>query len=327
MTAIILLLAVFVAGQFALAFLLWLGAGWANVAERSYWKCLLATLLLSAAEFAIAYAVPTLPPGLDRHAYALAVVSLLAGAVVSGFIVSAVLRTSFRRAILAWLPTLVWIPIGFVGVFYIVRPFVAEAFVVPTNAMAPTLLGPHRLGTCSACAGALVLPHDPDRPFEDAAELGICQDCLQIESGSPTTAAVGEPDRFICEKLLTPRRWDLVVFRSPNDPDIKLVKRLVGLPGEQVVIKEGAVWIDGERQRPPDDIAGLQFTAEFDAPFGVPLGSPDRPAQLGKDEYFVIGDNSRRSSDSRDWGPLPEENIEGVATLIYWPVSRWRVLR
>jgi signal peptidase I len=99
----------------------------------------------------------------------------------------------------------------------------------------------------------------------------------------------------------------------------------VGLPGEKVQIKEKAVWINGVKAEPPADIAAIEYLPSPDR-FGEPEEG-GREWTLGPDEYFVLGDFTTRSSDSRDWGPVPRENIEAVATLIYWPPARWRVLR
>jgi hypothetical protein len=112
--------------------------------------------------------------------------------------------------------------------------------------------------------------------------------------------------------------------------------RLVGLPGEELFIKDGAIWIDGTRLNPPAEIAPLQFTDARERSVGETWGSPERPAKLGADEYFVLGDFALRSSDSRVWTyetdghppyAVPRSYIEGVVTLIYWPPGRWRVFR
>jgi len=138
-------------------------------------------------------------------------------------------------------------------------------------------------------------------------------------------------DRFLVNKLMTPRRWDLVTFNSLQDPSVKYVKRLIGLPGEEVVIKEGMIWIDGTKMEPPEEISKLTYLASAEA-----WGSVERPAQLGDDEFYLLGDFTERSADSRNWienapghraGAIPRSYIQGVATVIYWPPSRWRVLR
>jgi signal peptidase I len=147
---------------------------------------------------------------------------------------------------------------------------------------------------------------------------------------------VEPPDRVAVNKLLAPRRWDIIAFRWPQDPSYEYTKRVVGLPGEEVVIKEGGIWINGTRAEPPAQIASLRFTPGPDGlPEGI-SGSEKHPARLGMDEYFVVGDFALASSDSRVWRQgapghppfaVPRGYIEGVVGLIYWPPARWRLFR
>jgi signal peptidase I len=114
-------------------------------------------------------------------------------------------------------------------------------------------------------------------------------------------------DRILVAKFLTPQRWDLVVFQYPENPSLVYVDRLVGMPGEEILVRDGSVW-----------------------------GSAERPALLGDDEYFVLGDFSAQSNDSRMWKKgaaghnpfaVPESHLIGVVTHIYWPLDRWRIFR
>jgi signal peptidase I len=87
----------------------------------------------------------------------------------------------------------------------------------------------------------------------------------------------------------SPRRFETVVLRSPDDPELLCVKRVVGLPGEVVEIVEGGVYIDGAAAR----------TAK--ARGGTYAGGPETQYRLGREEYFLLGDNRPRSLDSRVW--------------------------
>jgi signal peptidase I len=236
-------------------------------------------------------------------------------------------RTTYLKAILAWLPTLVAAGIMLAFVFLIIKPFVVEAFVVSNNSMAPTLLGPHYVGNCPQCAQLCVF--DASRLLVPGEEMpGICPHCFESVQTVRTTTTEPEPaDRFICSKVLSLRRWDAVVFRSLEDPSQKYVKRLIGLPGEEIVLKEGGVWVNGALQSAPPEIAPLYSHLDFALGTGK-WGSEDDPARLGPDEYFVLGDFALQSRDSRLWHQgLPKRNIEAVVSLIYWPPSRWRILR
>ena len=106
----------------------------------------------------------------------------------------------------------------------------------------------------------------------------------------------------------SPQRGDVVVFRPPSRPDEDYIKRIVGLPGEQLSIEGGMVWIDG---------------APIDEPYIANPGSYSGAWTLGEDEYFVLGDNRSNSSDSHTWGPLQRGNMVGKAWVSYWPPEHW----
>ena len=144
-------------------------------------------------------------------------------------------------------------------------------------------------------------------------------------------------DRVVVTKFIQSQRWDVIVFRVPEDPKMFFCMRLIGLPGETVTIKDGAVWINGKKQTPPDCCKGIEYLDRIEGGWPDPVwGSAGHPAKLGADEYFVLGDFSACSKDSRLWQhgvpghppyAVPGSYIVGVVTHIYWPPSRWRVLR
>jgi signal peptidase I len=124
------------------------------------------------------------------------------------------------------------------------RTFSAEAYVVPTGSMAPTLLGHHRELTCPNCKFPFDVGIDEDGP----AARPVCPNCgLQDFENQPAVACNG--DRVLVQKFLydfrAPERWEAAVFHFPADPSQAYVKRVVGLPGESVRIIGGDVWIDG----------------------------------------------------------------------------------
>lgn len=102
-----------------------------------------------------------------------------------------------------------------------------------------------------------------------------------------------------------PERGEIIVFHYPVNPDKDFVKRVVGLPGETVAVRDGTVYVDGVRLEEP-------YLERRDR-------SNARPLVLGDGEYYVIGDNRPNSNDSRAWGAVPEENIVGRVMLVYWP--------
>lgn len=117
--------------------------------------------------------------------------------------------------------------------------------------------------------------------------------------------------------LKEPERGDVVIFRYPLDPDTYLIKRVIGLPGEAVTIKDGVVTIEKE---------GSSFVLA--EPYAMWHGerTGDDTMELGKDEYYVMGDNRLESADSRVWGPLQNHYISGRAFARLLPFSRVAVL-
>jgi len=109
-----------------------------------------------------------------------------------------------------------------------------------------------------------------------------------------------------------PQRGEVIVFRSLENPDRDLIKRVIALPGETVEINEGKVYIDGAPLEEDYILEEPQYTY------------PSR--QVPPDLYFVLGDNRNSSSDSHVWGMLPGEYIIGKAWLCYWPLSEWQLI-
>lgn len=136
-----------------------------------------------------------------------------------------------------------------------------------------------------------------------------------------------------------PKRGDIVVFRTRGiatlPPDTLYIKRIAGLPGERVRIEPPFLMVDGQEVIEPaifrtisnesDGYAGFR-PAAHPGPPGALLSRPTDEIALGPGEYFVLGDNTRSSLDSRYWGAVPERNIVGKVTRIYWPFTRINAL-
>jgi signal peptidase I len=104
-------------------------------------------------------------------------------------------------------------------------------------------------------------------------------------------------------------RQDVMVFRAPQEPDKDFIKRVIGLPGESVVVEGGEVVLDGQ---PIDD----PF-ANHKASFGS-FHDTREPIEVPAGEFFVMGDNRENSRDSRYWGTVPRAYVKGKAMLVYW---------
>jgi signal peptidase I len=114
-----------------------------------------------------------------------------------------------------------------------------------------------------------------------------------------------------------PRRGEVVVFEYPRDMSKDYIKRVIGLPGETVTIKDGQVFVNNVALDEPY-LDGIQTTCRGDDACngGAPVTVPAGPV-------FVMGDNRNNSSDSREWGTLPLDGIIGKAWVSYWPREYW----
>lgn len=305
------------------------GARWAKLTSAKLSQAVSASVALVVANGLLSWAIRSLSSG-----ESFAVIIQL---IVDWFILSKWFSASFRQTLQIWLATLPVSFLALVATTLVVRPYLCEAFVSPSNGMSPTILGSHRVGVCPRC-GAPAFGSSSEGMLDRSGDLlAMCSQELRPVEVAEFTSANGPRDRFLVSKFLKPRRWDLLVFRYPARPEQAFVMRLVGLPGERVHLAEGSVWIDGQRISPPAQLDGMQFSTELEGGFTLPVhGTAANPAQLGDDEYFVLGDFHLRSLDSRIWSTgaaghppfaVPADHIIGVVTTIYWPPSRWRSLR
>jgi len=157
--------------------------------------------------------------------------------------------------------------IAVVLVFLIIRPFVVQAFFIPSESMLPTLR---------------------------------------------------EQDHILVNKFIyrfrEPRYGDIIVFRCPpqastDGVERDFIKRLVGKPGDELEVKDGVLYRNGERLKEP----------YLEDPY---IESPMEPIKVPEDMLFVMGANRNHSNDSRFWGPLDRDRLLGKATIRFWPLDR-----
>ncbi|HXF44454.1 MAG TPA: signal peptidase I [Candidatus Paceibacterota bacterium] len=137
-----------------------------------------------------------------------------------------------------------------------------------------------------------------------------------LVSGSSMEPNFENGDYLLVDELAyrfrEPERGEVVVFRYPGDRRVYYIKRIIGLPGERVVINEGKVEIykDGEEMI-------------LNEPYVLKMDTREKTdVTLGPGQYFVMGDNRNFSFDSRRWGSLSEGDIIGLARLRLWPVNK-----
>ena len=107
------------------------------------------------------------------------------------------------------------------------------------------------------------------------------------------------------------QRGDIIVFDFPLNADEELIKRVIGLAGDHVVVKNNQVFVNDQLLNEPYISQAPLYSGEWQVTDGY---------------LFVLGDNRNNSNDSKDWGLLPVENIVGKAAVIYWPPPVWNIL-
>jgi signal peptidase I len=166
-----------------------------------------------------------------------------------------------------------------VVVALLIRTFVVQPFKIPSGSMEDTLLiGDHLLAN-KFIYGVRI-------PFTDARIL----------------------------KIRDPRRGDVVIFKFPEDRSKDFIKRVVGVPGDEILIRDKLVYVNGRPYRNPHEVHKESGV--------VPRGQGPRdnfgPVRVPAGSWFVMGDNRDRSYDSRYWGFVRDADLEGKAIVLYW---------
>lgn len=141
-----------------------------------------------------------------------------------------------------------------------------------------------------------------------------------IVDGQSMYPTLNDGERLFVNKFIyrfhPPKRFDIIVFTPNGQPDSKFIKRVIGLPGETVFIKDGITYIDGQ------PLKEKYLNEKMLGDFG--------PYPVGEDEVFVMGDNRNHSADSRIpsyVGNVKYRTISGKAFWVYWPIKRMRIIK
>ena len=141
-------------------------------------------------------------------------------------------------------------------------------------------------------------------------------------NGSSMNDTLQDGDNLLVDKISyrfkDPERFDIIVFPYQHEEETFYIKRIIGLPGETVQVIGGEVYIDGER-----------LEESYGKEMMYSAGVAETPIELGKDEYFVLGDNRNNSRDSRDpsVGNIKEDQIVGKAFIRIWPFEKFGMLK
>lgn len=170
----------------------------------------------------------------------------------------------------------------------IIRSYVVQAFKIPSGSMEDTLvIGDHLL--------ANKFIYGTKIPFSDNRIL----------------------------KIRDPQRGDVIVFEYPEDRSKDFIKRLIGVPGDQVLVRDKHVYVNGVLYQNPHEI----HKEKEILPEGVSPRDNFGPVRVPANSYFMMGDNRDRSYDSRFWGFIKNSDIKGMAFIKYWSWDQnsWRV--
>ncbi|MFH0771287.1 MAG: signal peptidase I [Candidatus Omnitrophota bacterium] len=168
---------------------------------------------------------------------------------------------------------------------FVIKVFVFELYKIPTGSMIPTLLVGDRIVVVKFIYG-------PRLPFLNFRLPGFRQ----------------------------PKRGDIVVFVSPEEPKKAFIKRFVASEGETVEISNGKILVDGKVLDEPAAFRKFHYYNRGD------FGQEGKALKVPENSYFVLGDNSASSKDSRYWGYVPKNYLIGKAVLIVWPFGRIQLL-
>ncbi len=184
----------------------------------------------------------------------------------------------------------------------ILRQFVIAAYKIPTSSMEDTLL-----------IGDFLLVNKFYYGSQTPNWIGI-----------PFTRIGFNVPWFRFPKIADPKQDDIVVFRYPKDPHLEYIKRCVATGGQTVKLINKDLYVDGKRFPDPPKLKHTDPNifnrySRYYPTFRPGLGSRDNfgPVTVPENHYFMMGDNRDRSSDSREWGFVPPENIVGKPLIIY----------
>lgn len=141
---------------------------------------------------------------------------------------------------------------------------------------------------------------------------------FKLPSGTMRPTLI-EKDRLLANKFIyrtqSPQRGDIAVFIYPEDPQRVFIKRVIAKGGESVEIRNGEIYIDDKRV----DLPAIKKNIYYNS---GPYGQEGQKVTVPEGQYFVLGDNSKSSHDSRYWGFVPRKNFIGKAYKIYYPFYR-----
>lgn len=125
---------------------------------------------------------------------------------------------------------------------------------------------------------------------------------------------------LITLRLSSLKRGDVIVFKAPPNQEKDYIKRVIGIPGDSIMIKNEGVYVNDQKLEEP-------YLASDVRTYGGSFLADGQKITVPADNYFVMGDNRTQSSDSREWGYVPKEKLIGKSMVVYWPPQRFRIIK
>ncbi len=219
------------------------------------------------------------------------------------------MKEHVKREVKEWIKSLA---VAFV-LAMAVRAFIIQPFVIPTGSMQPTLNGVIR--ECRVCKAHFNV-YAKECP-RHGRTLRLWQRGDRIFVNKFIYGAKIPFTNFRFPALREPKAGDIIVFKYPLNPKRDFIKRLIARGGETVELKDGDIFIDGKILELPVDINYVNRGEH---------GKEGQKITVPAGHFYVLGDNSGNSKDSRYWGFVPEKYLVGRAFVIFWPPWRVRIL-
>ena len=213
-------------------------------------------------------------------------------------------KSKIKSTVMEWVESIL---IALVLAVFI-RAYFIQPFKIPSGSMRMTLVEGDHLFVSKLRYGPILLPeiHSPD----------FLQDMVDIHWPEFLTPL----SKIRLPGFGKPRHGDIIVFIFPEDRRKDFIKRLIGLPGDSIEIKDGKVYINNEEFDDPR-VKNIYYYNRGD------YGAEGVSIQVPQGKYFVLGDNSGSSHDSRYWGFVDEKDLVGKAEVIFWPLTRLRIIQ
>lgn len=215
-------------------------------------------------------------------------------------------KTGFSAKAKEWIISVLWA----LAIALVIRTFIIQPYRIPSGSMIPTLKIGDQL-FASKCSYSLTIPFtDKQVKWWNRPKRGEIFVFRNPE----------DPDRGVFIRMISPIVWATTISKVDLDPHKDFIKRVIGTPGDEIMIKNRDVYINGKKLNEPYKVHCIPYQPT--SGYSI-MDNWKEPIKVPANHYFAMGDNRDMSSDSRVWGFVPENLIRGKALFIHWPP--WRI--